>query len=131
MRIGTLVGSFLLAAVLAVPTLRWADAKKSGTTYEQTGIRTVNLLSTSRFGEVEKMFDDNMAQKLPPGRLADVWKTVVGQSGSFKKVLRTQSAEAQGFQVVMVTCAFERQTLIIQIAFDKEQKIGGLFFRPA
>jgi len=91
----------------------------------------VDLLATRDFASAERYFDDTMKTALPQEKLQETWNTVMAQAGAFKHQVRTRTEERQGYNVVIVTCAFEKAALDIQVVFDQAQRIAGLFFAPA
>lgn len=97
-----------------------------------TGIgRTVTLeLSARQFDQVVARFDPTMAAVLSAAKLASTWDGLVGQVGAFRGVTATRQQEAQGYQIVFVTCQFDKTSLDVKIAFDAAQRIAGLFFVP-
>jgi len=52
-------------------------------------------------------------------------------AGAFNSQVSSRHEKAQGFDVVIVTCEFERAMVDIQLVFDAHQRIAGLNLRPA
>ncbi|MGZ5515257.1 MAG: alpha/beta fold hydrolase, partial [Candidatus Aminicenantales bacterium] len=52
------------------------------------------------------------------------------QLGAFKKQAGARREELQGYDIVLVTCEFEKATLDARVVFDKTGKIAGLGFVP-
>jgi uncharacterized protein len=91
----------------------------------------VDLLATRDFASAERYFDDTMKTALPPEKLQETWNTIMAKAGAFKHQVRTRTEERSGANVVIVTCAFEKAALDIQVVFDQAQRIAGLFFAQA
>jgi dienelactone hydrolase len=100
--------------------------------FEALGRDTVSELATGAFDKVVARFDQKMTAGLSREKLAAAWQTILGQAGSFKAVtaVRIQDAPAQGVHIVVLTSAFDNGPLNIQVAFNDEGKIAGLFFLP-
>jgi uncharacterized protein len=90
----------------------------------------VNEIVTGQFEKVEARYDAKMKEALPPGKLADTWKQLLGQTGSFKNILSESAQPIQSFQVATLVCAFERTTLDAVVSFDADGSLGGIRFRP-
>jgi uncharacterized protein len=90
----------------------------------------VNEIVTGQFEKVEARYDAKMKEALPPGKLADNWKQLLGQTGGFKNILSESAQPIQSFQVATLVCAFERTTLDAVISFDADGGLGGIRFRP-
>jgi dienelactone hydrolase len=76
-------------------------------------------------------FDSTMQEALPPEELENLWGKIISQVGPFKKQVSTRTEESQGYDIVYVTCEFERFTFDIKIVFNSDDQIAGLFFVPA
>lgn len=75
-------------------------------------------------------FDLTMSRLSPPKKLKEVWELVIGQVGPFKKQSGIRMETVPNYDIVFVTCVFEKQTLDIKVVFDKDKKIAGQFFVP-
>ena len=76
-------------------------------------------------------FDETMLKLSGPDKLETVWaKQLPAQLGVFKKQAAARREELQGYEIVLVTCEFEKATLDARIVFDMAGKIAGLGFVP-
>ena len=98
--------------------------------FEVLGKDVAQELAARQYDKVEARFDARVASALPVESLQLVWEKTLAQAGEFKAVTSVASAEQAGYQVVTVTCAFEKSPLNLRLAFDREGKIAGLFFVP-
>jgi len=95
------------------------------------GGQFVNLLAKEDFGAAVAQFDRAMTKGLPEARLRTSWRDTVKQFGSFKKQLRTRTKEQAGYQVVLVTCQFERGALDVKVVYDGQNRVTGLWLVPS
>jgi len=91
----------------------------------------VELLEKEQFATAVGEFDPVMTRALPAEKLDEVWTTILGQVGSFKKQVGTRTAKAGKYEIVFVTCEFEKATLDVKVVFTADGKVTGLFFVPA
>jgi len=91
----------------------------------------VDLLVKKDFSRAESYFDATMKTALPLQKLDETWQALVAQAGSFKRQVGTRIEERSGFNVVIVTCEFEKSAVDMQMFFDPAKRIVGLFFAPA
>jgi dienelactone hydrolase len=91
----------------------------------------VDLLAKRDFSSAERSFDDTMQTALPQEKLQETWDAIMAQAGAFKQQVRTRTEERSGYNVVIVTCEFEKAAVDIQVVFDHAKRIAGLFFAPA
>jgi hypothetical protein len=71
-----------------------------------------------------------MKSVLPEPKLRELWQDIEKQAGSFQKRLGTRMEVEQGYQVVFVTCQFERTNLDMKVVFDSQRHVAGLFYFP-
>jgi hypothetical protein len=105
--------------------------------FEKEGVFTpqaanfVTMLSSGEYKAAEKMFDETMKASLPEKKLKEAWESLATQFGPFKAQGATRQTNIQGYDVIFVSCEFEKVRLDCQIAFDFNGKISGLYFRPS
>ncbi len=123
---GTLISFLLLllyaqvlVAVSATPDL------------DTLAITFVNLLEEGRFEDAAELFNEQMAEALPPQELEAAWNDLTGRVGEFKEITEVKVTEEEGYRVVYVTCDFAKTALDVKIVFDDDGKIAGLWFVPA
>ena len=123
---GTLISFLLLllyaqvlVAVSATPDL------------DTLAITFVNLLEEGKFEDAAELFNEQMAEALPPQELEAAWNDLTGRVGEFKEITEVKVTEEKGYRVVYVTCDFAKTALDVKIVFDDDGKIAGLWFVPA
>lgn len=124
----------VLAGIALLTGSVWQGAQapqKSAPDFQGLGRAVVNELAASQFDKVEAQFDKTMSSALPEAKLAETWKGLIAQAGSLKEITGTRAEPVQIYQVVFVTCAFERATLDTKVVFDADGKVAGLFFVPS
>jgi dienelactone hydrolase len=120
-----------LLAVLCIPSMisvAQQPAASDGLTV--LAKQFVDLLAKEEFANATKHFDATMAKALPEEKMRELWTTLNGQVGAYKKQLATRTEKIGKYDVVFVTCEFERMSLNAKIVFDNQQQITGLFFLP-
>ena len=83
------------------------------------------------FTESVKHFDETMTKLVPPEKMAAVWEAVLKQVGHFKEQKGVWTESIPKYDIVYVTCEFERATLDIKVVFNKNKEISGQFFVPS
>ena len=76
-------------------------------------------------------FDTSMKSAAPASKLKEIWETLLIQAGAFQQQTGTHTAVQQGYQIVFVTCQFEKTLLDVKVVFNSQGQISGLFFTPA
>ncbi|HYQ85016.1 MAG TPA: alpha/beta fold hydrolase [Rubrobacter sp.] len=83
------------------------------------------------FAGATRHFDATMKQALTPEKLQEVWKGLIGQAGAFQRQAGTRIQTQGAHRLVFVTTEFEKVRLDMQVTFDAQGQIAGLFFIPA
>lgn len=91
----------------------------------------LQLLVKEEFGKATANFDATMKKHLPADKLKGAWASIQSQAGAFMKELGVRTSQEQGYEIVYVTCEFEKAPLDMKVVFDSAGKIAGLFFVPA
>ena len=91
----------------------------------------VSELSSGQYARFFARFDEAMKAALPEAKVQELWKAITGQTGAFQSQIAARQETAGAFDVVFVTCQFEKAPLDIKLVFNAERKLSGLFFSPA
>src|SRR5580692_6233001 len=127
----TLPKLFLLSAVLLAAFVAPAFAEDAtSTNLTASGTQFVDLLVKEDFAGAVGKFDTTMRSALPEEKLREVWQTIQTQAGPFKKQLRTRIEKLGTYDIVYVTCQFEKATLDAKVVYDVQRQVAGLFFIP-
>jgi len=139
--IGAFAGALFFAEVLSKVAIYWLflcsapgvkspAAGPSSGSLEGDGVQIVESMAKGDFAAVTARFDPTMTRVLPEAKLREVWQQLQDQVGPFKARLQSRVTEAQGYDVVFVTCRFGRANLDAKVVFDAHRQIAGLFFVP-
>jgi dienelactone hydrolase len=90
----------------------------------------VTALSRDDFQAAAKDFDETMLKVSGPEKLAEFWKQVPERLGVFKKMDDARRGKLGAYDIVLVTCEFEKTSLDIRVVFDQDKKIAGFQFVP-
>ena len=118
------------AAPTPVPTAQPAAGVDSFQNIIPAAQAFVDQLVQGDFAAAVKPFDAAMLKALPEAKLKDTWQQLLGQVGAFKSQLGTHTDTAQGYRIVYVTCEFENSVIDVQVVFNNQDQISGLFFKP-
>jgi len=90
----------------------------------------VNLLVKENFIQAETCFDSTVKGLMPADKLQGIWKELLAETGPFKKEARIRKDKKSEYDIIYVTCEFEKTSLDIQIVFNNKKEISGLWFLP-
>lgn len=91
----------------------------------------VSALASGDFKKATENFDGTMKNALPAEKLQEVWSSIIAQSGPFVEQAGIRREKILQYDVIFVTCKFERGVLDAKVVFNGKQQIAGLFFVPS
>jgi len=90
----------------------------------------VELLVKQQFTAAVENFDETMKNELPVEKLQETWELTISQIGPFKQQVGLRTERQAEFDIVSVTCEFEKGHLDIKVVYNSENQVAGLFFVP-
>jgi len=112
--------------VVIVAIVLGADAQQRS----ESAKAFVAQIAAGQFDSAVELFDPTMQRALPVQKLKEVWEGLIKQYGPLTRAAETKTDRVQKYEVVFVTCEFQRGKLDAKVVFDSE-KITGLFFVPS
>jgi len=95
-----------------------------------TAQQIVTQLAQGDFAVVEQRLADNIKPFLPVGKLQATWQGLELQVGAFQEQGKTSAVQTQHGLVQVVTCAFERASLDVNVVLNGAGEIIGLTITP-
>ncbi|MBN1939976.1 MAG: alpha/beta fold hydrolase [Candidatus Aminicenantes bacterium] len=86
----------------------------------------VDALSREDFKASVRDFDETMLKLSGPDKMAALWKQISGQLGAFQRRSGDRRDKLGHYDIVLVTCVFEKQTFDFRVVFNPDGRIGGL-----
>ncbi|MBN1271623.1 MAG: alpha/beta fold hydrolase [Candidatus Aminicenantes bacterium] len=88
----------------------------------------VKALEKEDYEAAVKNFDETMQKAAPPEKMKQVWETVLRQVGKLKRQTGIRTESIPKYNIVYITCEFEKAALDIKVVFNKNKQIAGQFF---
>lgn len=76
------------------------------------------------------MFDLNVRQMMSRDQVQDLWAKTVAKLGAFQHIEEIVVNEYGGNVIARARTSFSSSPIIIQLAFDRDKKIAGFYFKP-
>jgi len=131
---------FFLMLGLSVGNEGWKTQEQAPGTLEQTvpaedtdryfvvARNLIDLLNTGDYAAVQKQFTPEMSKVLPPKKAPDFFTEIASQFGNIEK-FDGPTGSSGGW--VVFRLHFQRGELMMSLALNADDKISGLYFRPA
>jgi uncharacterized protein len=122
------------AALLAAVVLSAAETDASDDTPAKRLELAKTLVAQMAAGQFDKAvepFDPTMKRALPADKLKEAWDGLTRQYGHYQRAGDTTTEKVRQYDIVYVTCDFQRGKLDPKVVFTSDNKITGLFFAPS
>jgi dienelactone hydrolase len=90
----------------------------------------VETLVSNNFTTAVANFDSTMKRLMPPEKTEDVWKDLIDRLGPFRKQISARQEKYQQYDIIFVTCQFQKTQIDVKIVYNPQKQIAGLFFVP-
>jgi len=127
-RFVTTMGRVILITMACVAMLTLASCGKPSATQVAEGM--VDSMAKGDFASATRDFDATMAAAMSSEKLGQTWAQLTAQAGAFKSRTGSREAQEASFQMVYVTCQFEKTSLDIRVVIGASGQVGGLWFVP-
>jgi len=100
-------------------------------TIRQKTEKVVKAFEQNDFNAITVYFDERMKKGLPPSGVQVAWLQATMAWGKFEKaeIDNLKESAMDSYHIVTVPFIFERDKRTLQLAFNSENKISGLFIR--
>ena len=99
-------------------------------TIQQTAAIVMEAFKNSDFKTVRVYFDEKMKSGLSEINLGITWSSVLLQNGKLTDYdTNVEAQHHEGYSILLIPCTFERRSINMQLAFNSEGKIAGLYFK--
>lgn len=121
----------ILLCIALINGIAFSSAKANAVDRKADAKEVVNKLVAEDYEGIRKNFNDTMKANLPAEKLKEGWRYVVEHLGEFKSQEEPQSRTVEGWEVILIGCQMERGRINVEVSYDSNGKIGGLWIRPA
>ncbi len=90
----------------------------------------LELLINRQFAAVTESFDDTMKSLLTADSLQEMWDSVTAGAGPFVRQLGLRSEKQLNYDVLFVTCEFEKGPSDMKLVYNDKNQIVGLSLVP-
>lgn len=119
-------GLFILSSVFMRPNV----TAQVNPTRDQISRRIIENLRTDKFQAIQDECHILIKPSFPVAQLNQMWSNVLVQLGEFESVKSVTEAKNQTYQVVSVRCKFRKDNATIELTYNEDNKIVGLYIKP-
>jgi hypothetical protein len=96
---------------------------------EKLSDELVTNLSNKNYAAARKDFAKVMLDAMSVEKQKEAWEGLIAKVGAFQKVLTTKEEIVSGYNVIKKRCQFAGENATIQVTFNEENKVIGLYFK--
>jgi dienelactone hydrolase len=102
---------------------------------DENRCKTINLNTIRQFqnnhtDSVFNYFNDDMRSRLSAADLAKIWSQLESSMGKFKGIGKPTGMQFEAYYQLETQLRFEKKNLRYRLAFDKDNRISGMYFVP-
>lgn len=120
---------FVLIILLPILLAQSIAATAEMIDYEKRADAFVQQLLASDFEGAALNYSIQMKIGLPPAKLKAAWESTIENLGSFVAIEKINRSEKDGYIIILVSCAFEQNGVLVQVVYNKQKQVAGLFFQ--
>ena len=90
----------------------------------------ITQLANGEYEAATARFDAAMLNAAPAPKLQQIWEQLLGQVGAYQEQLDAEAEQVDEYTRFNVTTQFEKARIVIQVVFNGQGQISGLFFKP-
>lgn len=90
----------------------------------------IDALASGDFEAAASDFDETMLRLSGPDKLAAFWKEAPSRLSPFRRRTASRREKLGAYDIVLVTCEFEKTRLDARVVFDARGRIAGFQFVP-
>ena len=91
----------------------------------------VGMFTSGEDARCVALFDSTMKMLMPESKVKEARDSVVARFGAFKTQLQIRTQKYMVYDIVFVTCQFERDRADARVVLNASRKVAGLFFSRA
>jgi len=122
---------FLISSLLILSAVGYSAQVLAEDPLTVKARQLIAAMDKGDFQTAVRDFDATMLKVFDADKVKAMWtKQLPAQVGAFKQQGPARRDELQGYEIVLITCSFEKTMLDARVVFDKNGKIAGLGFVP-
>lgn len=98
--------------------------------YDALAREFIGFMENNQFNDAEEMFDERVKNQLSLQQLEDLWNDMLRKLGGYERIDQLEKEDVGGMVIVYAQTKFSSRPIIIQLAFNYDKKISGIYFKP-
>lgn len=121
------VSILLVAMAIGLTVPSFAQGVDLEQQFKEVAVKFVNDMCSGNYDECYTVMDETMKKAMSAEDLKKDWETLKSVTGPIESASVTNTAESNGFYIVVITCRGEVQDLIVQVVMNEDRTVTGLW----
>lgn len=96
----------------------------------ELSLSLIGKLQRAQFDSCQTMFDTVVSNKINADMMKQIWESMPRFMGEYQSYGEIRTQKTDTTETVFVRCNFEKTKMDLQLVYNQQQKIIGLFFLP-
>lgn len=96
----------------------------------EAAVQITNSLVRGDYKAIRPRFNQVMKDSLPNQQLKATWDDVIKGFGEFQSIKKTREEKYFSYQIIYCTVKFTKGKINVELIFDADGKVTGLWFKP-
>lgn len=88
-----------------------------------------NLIKEN-YDQITEEFSIALKRTLTVEQISSAWSDFIEIYGTFSEKISTEASKPQGYDLIKIRCKFENDNGTIEVYFNENDKVVGLFLKP-
>lgn len=119
-----------MKALLLLPAFFLSITVIQAQTNTDLSLSLIGRLQRAQYDSCQAMFDTIVSNKINAGMMQQIWESMPRYMGEYQSYGEIRTEKRDSTEIVFVRCQFAKTKMDLQLTYNRQQKIIGIFFLP-
>lgn len=119
-----------MKALLLLPAFFLSTFLLQAQTNTDLSLSLIGKLQRAQYDSCQTMFDTIVSNKINAGMMQQIWESMPRYMGEYQSYGEIRTERRDSTESVFVRCNFAKTKMDLQLTYNRQQKIIGIFFLP-
>ncbi len=119
-----------MKALLLLPAFFLSTIVMQAQTNTDLSLSLLGKLQRAQYDSCQTMFDTIVSNKINAGMMQQIWESMSRYMGEYQSYGEIRTEKRDSTESVFVRCQFAKTKMDLQLTYNRQQKIIGIFFLP-
>ncbi len=119
-----------MKALLLLPAFLLSITLTQAQTNTDLSVSLIGKLQRAQYDSCQTMFDTVVSNKINADMMRQIWESMPRYMGEYQSYGEIRTEKRDSTESVFVRCHFAKTKMDLQLTYNRQQKIIGIFFLP-